>query len=93
LLKQFLFLFYFIFQRGAVRVGRREWHSQTGGGGGISKGESGGSTVAPLNFVVFLFLFLVPHTHDGCDVDGWRDDHNWTNPKVRRGGWLLLIFQ
>jgi hypothetical protein len=33
LLKQFLFLFYFIFQGGAVRVGRREWHSQTGGGG------------------------------------------------------------
>ncbi len=60
--------------------------------GGISKGESGGSTVAPLNFVVFLFLFLVPHTHDGCDVDGWRDDHNWTKPQGSSGGLLAAHF-
>jgi hypothetical protein len=32
----------------------------------------GGSTVAPLNFVVFLFLLLVPHTHDECDVESPR---------------------
>jgi hypothetical protein len=87
----FIFILFF---GGAVVLAGVSCIAKQVGGGGISKGESGGSTVAPLNFVVFLFFYFLFHTLT-MDVM-WMDGEMTIigrNPKVRRGGWLLLIFQ